>query len=101
MKKLLLSTSVFIALFSSNLYANPPAYGSEGNDDNSPYYNAQEHDNSNDRGGNSPYYNAQERDDSNDRGGNSPDYNASDNTQENIYGDDNSYRNSDGMIINN
>ena len=82
MKKLLLSTSVFIALFSSNLYANPPAYGSEENDDNSPYYNAQE------------------RDNSNDRGGNSPDYNASDNTQENIYGDDNSYRNSNGMIIN-
>lgn len=100
MKKLFFGTSIFVTLFSSSLYANPPTYDSNYTDGNSPYYNAQEHDDSNDRGSNSPYYNAQERDDSNDRGGNSPDYNASDNTQEKIYGDDNSYRNSDGMIIN-
>ncbi|MBA6385155.1 hypothetical protein H4J45_18075 [Colwellia sp. BRX10-6] len=82
MKKLLLSASVFITLFSSNLYADPTTYGSDDSDYNSPYYNAQE------------------RDYSNDRGGNSPDYNADDNSQENIYGDENSYKNSNGMIIN-
>jgi hypothetical protein len=58
MTNFLLSTSVFIILCSSNLYAVPATYDGNDRGDNSPYYNAQESDYSNDRGGNSPHYNA-------------------------------------------
>lgn len=96
MKKIFLATSVVGVLLSNNLYANASTtYGG-----NSPYYNAQEKDYSNDRGGNSPYYNSQNNDYSNYRGGNDRDYNPYDNRKEEIYGDENSYRNSNGMIIN-
>lgn len=50
--------------------------------------------------GNSPYYNSQSHDNSNYRGGNDRNYNAEDNSRQQIYGDDNSYRSSNGMIYN-
>ena len=51
-------------------------------------------------GGNSPYYNSQNNNYSNYRGSNDRDYNAQDNSKSDIYGDNNSYRGSNGMIYN-
>lgn len=79
MRKILLATSVALVMSSGCLYAS---------DYQTTY------------GGNNPYYNSQENDYSNDRGGNDSGYNAYDNSRGEIYGDDNSYRNSNGMIIN-
>lgn len=100
MNKKLLGMSLIVALFSSNLYAYESGNSSTVYGGNSPYYNASKQDYSNNRGGNSQYYNANKQDFSNFRGGNDVNYNASDNRRKPVYGDDSSYRGSNGMIYN-
>ena len=64
------------------------------------YYNAEKQDYSNDRVNSSEYYNAENNDMSNFKGQADSQYSPDDSLRLPVYGDPNTYKNSDGVLIN-